>query len=272
MDTGVTSFGPAEAYEDFLVPALFHEWAERVAETADLIHGERVLDIACGTGVLARAVLERVGPRGSVVGIDLDEDMLSVARRRSRRIDYHHGPAESLPFDSELFDVVVSQFGLMYFDDQRTAVREMMRVLRPGGRLVVAVFDRIDRSPGYSELARLVERLFGSEVADPMRAPYRLGDAILLHRVFADAGIPNARITTRESIARFPSVQALVLSERACGRALKEFDEAQFEALRREVESVLRPFVLPDGSMRFAVPAHLVRATKPRSAFGVMQG
>lgn len=263
--TGVSSLGPADAYQEFFVPALFQEWAERVADAADLIHGERVLDVGCGTGVLARAVLNRVGSRGLVVGLDPRADMLDVARRYTNLVEYQEGRAEQLPFANESFDVVVSQFGLMYFEDQRAAILEMMRVLRPGGRIVVAVFDRLNRSPGYAALAALVHRLFGDRIADAMRAPYVLGDAEVLHGIFADAGIPNVRITTREGTVRFPSVQALILTERACaGNLGRLLDATQFDRLQKEVDEVLRPFVLRDGSIRFAAPAHLVRATKPR--------
>ena len=126
---------PAEVYEEFFVPALFQQWGSVVADAAGIGPGQRVLDVACGTGVLACVAADRVGLGEMVVGLDPNEEMLAVARRKSARIEWRDGQAESLPFPNESFDAVVSQFGFMFFQDQRAALREMMRVLQPGGRL-----------------------------------------------------------------------------------------------------------------------------------------
>jgi ubiquinone/menaquinone biosynthesis C-methylase UbiE len=136
---GQVTASAAEVYEEFYLPALFQEWTGPMLEAARVEPGARVLDVACGTGVLARALTERVGPRGSVVGLDINEGMLTVARRVSPRVEWRAGAAEALPFEAESFDAVLSQFGLMFFDDRRAAIREMQRVLKPGGRLAVAV-------------------------------------------------------------------------------------------------------------------------------------
>ncbi len=123
----------AAVYEEFFVPALFQEWAYRVADAVPLRPGDRVLDVACGTGVLARAVAARVSPGGSVAGLDMNPGMLTVAGRVAPAIAWRQGAAESLPYADASFDAVVSQFGLMFFADRQTALREMMRVLAPGG-------------------------------------------------------------------------------------------------------------------------------------------
>jgi ubiquinone/menaquinone biosynthesis C-methylase UbiE len=124
-----------------------------------------VLDVACGTGVLACAAAASVGQSGVVVGLDPNADMLSVARQKRTDIEWGDGRAESLPFADENFDAVVSQFGFMVLEDRCVALREMMRVLRPGGRLAVAACDALDHSPGYAVLAELRHRLFGEELA-----------------------------------------------------------------------------------------------------------
>ena len=130
----------AEVYEQFFVPALFAEWSAHVLAEASVQAGDNVLDVACGTGVLARAAADLVGRRGQVVGVDLNEGMLAVARAKAPQIRWHHGAAESLPFDDNSFDRVVSQFGLMFFADQQQALREMQRVVRENGRVAVAVW------------------------------------------------------------------------------------------------------------------------------------
>jgi uncharacterized protein (DUF1330 family)/SAM-dependent methyltransferase len=256
---------PAEVYDTLFVPALFRQWGPVVSEAACIGPGQSVLDVACGTGVLALAALERAGPGGKVVGLDRSPDMLEVARRKSARVDWREGIAESLPFPDASFDAAVSQFGLMFFDDRSAALREMMRVLRPAGRLAVAVCDSVDNSPGYSALATLLKGLFGERVADAFRAPFQLGDPALLRSICAEAGIPNAEVARRDGLVRFASIEALVSTERACVWTLGGMlDDDQFALLLKESEQALRPFVGPDGAIVFDMPALLVTAGKPQ--------
>ena len=171
-DRGQISAGAAEVYEQYFVPALFREWPPRLLDAARVAPGQSVLDVACGTGVLARAAIERVGPKGAVVGLDLNEGMLSVARRVEPRVDWRQGAAEKLPFPDGTFDAVVSQFGLMFFADRPRALREMQRVLKPGGRLAVAVWDAIERSSGYAAMNDLLLAELGPEVRGDAPRPF----------------------------------------------------------------------------------------------------
>jgi ubiquinone/menaquinone biosynthesis C-methylase UbiE len=155
--------GPAEVYDAQFVPALFAHWGPVVAAEANVHEGDRVLDVACGTGALTLAAAEVVGKAGSVVGLDVNPEMLAVARRKPVQIEWLEGRAEDLPLPDNSFDAVVSQFGFMFFEDMPQALREMMRVLRSGGTLAVAVCDAVENSPGYSAFARLLDRLFGRE-------------------------------------------------------------------------------------------------------------
>jgi ubiquinone/menaquinone biosynthesis C-methylase UbiE len=157
---GQVTRGAAEIYEEFFVPALFQQWAPRLAEAAGTRPGQHVLDAACGTGVLACRIADRVGRNGSVVGVDVNEGMLAVAKRKAPTIEWREARAEALPFDENSFDAIVSQFGLMFFEDKRVALQEMRRVLRRGGRLAVAVWDSLENFQGYKELTTLVERLY----------------------------------------------------------------------------------------------------------------
>ena len=110
-ESGQVAVAAAEVYEEFFVPALFAEWPARVLQAAAVQNGDAVLDVACGTGILAREAVKRVGASGSVVGIDINEGMLAVARRKAADISWKAAPAENLPFDARSFDRVVSQFG-----------------------------------------------------------------------------------------------------------------------------------------------------------------
>jgi len=254
---------PAEVYEAQFVPALFRPWGPVLCEAAHVGPGQRVLDVACGTGALTVAVAGRASPGGAVLGLDVNPEMLAVAKRKHPEIEWHEGRAESLPFADANFDAVVSQFGLMFFDDRVAALREMQRVLRPGGRLAVAVCDALERSAGYAALAALLDRLFGRRVGDAFRAPFVLGDVTALQTLCAEAGIEEASVAPRDGTVRFDSIDALVSTERACVWTLGGLlDDDQFERLRREAQDAFRPFVEAGGRVAFAMPALLITAQK----------
>jgi SAM-dependent methyltransferase len=259
-DRGQVTRSAAEIYDEFFVPALFAAWADRVAGAAQVKAGQRVLDIACGTGVLARAAAGRVEPGGSVVGLDINEGMLDVARRTAPHIEWRQGSAEALPFDGRAFDAVISQFGLMFFSDRVAAIREMARMLRPGGRLAVAVWESLEHTPGYAAVVRLLERLFGQEAADGLRAPFCLGNEKLLRSLFAEAGMPQAEIISHDGVARFPSLRDWMYTEIRGWTLADRIDDAQFKLLLDEAQQELRQFVTPEGSVQFSSPAYIVTA------------
>ena len=260
---GQVSQTAADVYEKFFVPALFLQWAKPVTDAADISSGQKVLDVACGTGVLAREVAKRVHPNGTVVGLDRNEGMLSTARRASPGIDWKLGQAETLPYADSSFDAVVSQFGLMFFEDQTAALKEMWRVVRPGGRMAVAVWDALERTPGYAAMTKLLQRLFGDQVADALRAPYVLGDPEPLLSLFESAGISNAQIETQGGVACFPSIESWVHTDVKGWTLADLINDEQYETLKQEAQRELKPFERRDGNVKFRAPAHIVTATKP---------
>lgn len=263
LDRGQVNRNAAEVYEEFFIPALFAEWPDRVAAAAHVQPGHSVLDVGCGTGILARTAAAHAGRTGAVVGIDVNDGMLAVAQRKAPYIDWKQGQAESLPFENSRFDVVVSQFALMFFDDRRTALREMMRVLRPGGRLAVAVWSSLDDTPGYAAMVSLLQRLFGDQAANALRAPYALGDKQELHSLFRDAGIADAGIATHPGTARFPSIRSWVYTDIKGWVLADAFDDDKLSVLVAEAEQELQRFVNGDGTVAFDAPAHIVAASKP---------
>ncbi|HBY99463.1 MAG TPA: methyltransferase type 11 [Chloroflexi bacterium] len=255
----------ATAYEEFFVPALFQEWAPRVVAAAQIQPGHRVLDVACGTGVLAREAASHAGTSGSVAGLDLNPGMLAVAKRLTPGIEWRQGTAESLPYPDQSFDAVVSQFGLMFFADSDKSLREMLRVLAPGGHLAVAVWDSLDNTPAYAREVALLERIAGKNAADALRAPFVLGDRSKLATLFKGAGVASVEIITHHGTARFPSIRSMAEADLrgwlpVMGVVLPE---EQIERILAEAEQVLSLHVSEQGRVIFDSPAHIVTGTRP---------
>jgi SAM-dependent methyltransferase len=255
----------ARAYEALMVPALFGEWAPKVTDAAQIQAGERVLDVACGTGILAREAASRVGGFGSVAGLDRSAGMLEAAKQLAPRVEWRQGVAESLPFADQAFDAVVSQFGLMFFDDRREALRQVLRVLRPGGRLPIAVWDSLDSIPAYADEVALLERLAGTPAAEALRAPFVLGNRRDLTTLFADAGVPTVEVTTLKGAARFPTVRVMVEADLRGWLPLMGvvLTEEQIAGILEAAEQALSRYVTSDGTVSFETSAHLVTGAKP---------
>ena len=261
-DKGQIDQAAAEVYDESFVPALFQEWAAPLADAAMIRPGQRVIDVACGTGVLARELMERVGVKGTVVGLDPNPGMLAVARRKAPTIEWREAPAESIPLGDGLFHAALSQFGLMFFDDRVKAIQEMMRVTKRRGHVVVAVWDSIENSPGYAKLALLLDRLFGAEAAAALRAPYCLGDVGAVGALFEKVGVTNAKIETHEGTARFNSIRWWMKTDVRGWTLSDMIDDAQFERLVYEGESELKEFTTPHGNVSFPTSVHIVSAVK----------
>ena len=253
----------ADAYERLFVPAEFQEWAGRVADAASLRPGDRVLDVACGTGALTREAARRVGDDRRVAGVDRAPGMLAVAARHRPAIRWCLGDAVSLPFADRTFDAVVSQFGLMYFSDRLRAIGEMRRVLVPGGRLAVAVWDRLENTPAYAALVALLERRAGRTAADALRLPFSLGDATALRRLFADAGVSDVRVTTITGRGGFPDTRSMIEAEIVAWMPVVgvEIPDDVGRQLIEEGSETLRAYTRPDGSVSFDSPGHVVLST-----------
>jgi SAM-dependent methyltransferase len=255
----------ANAYEALFVPALFRQWAPKVAEAAQIQLGQRVLDVACGTGILAREIASRVGSVGRVVGIDPSPGMVAVAKQLGPSVEWREGIAEALPFPDQSFEAVVSQFGLMFFTDRRQALREMLRVLTPGGRLAIAVWDSLDNIPAYAAEVALLERTAGRQAADALRAPFVLGNRKDLATLFSEAGAASAEIATYDGTAQFPSIRAMVEADLRGWLPVMGvlLSEDQIGRILQEAEQALGSYATADGRAAFHLSAHLVTAKKP---------
>jgi len=261
----------AETYARALVPAIFAPWAPLVVALADPRPGERVLDIACGTGVVARLAAQRVGPTGNVTGLDLNPGMLAVAASitasdppTSAPIIWQEASATNMPLPDGAFDAVYCQLGLQFFPDRPAALREMYRVLVPGGRLGLMVWQDIQYSPGFSALAAAIARHVGAEAASIVRAPFALADAEQLRALVAAEDFRDIAVESVAGTVRFPSVsrfvQDYVRGSPLSGHVAKVSDEVR-ETLVAEVSDAIMSYVADEGLM-FPNKAHLVRARK----------
>ena len=259
----------AEVYEKELVPAIFRPWAELVIDLADPQKGDRVLDVACGTGIIARMVADRVGPTGAVVGVDLNPGMLKVARtvwssgsRSGAQVEWQEASADKLPFPNASFDVAYCQLGLQFFADRPAALREMRRVLGSAGRLAVMVWGDLDESPGFAVLADALARHVGEAAAAIMRAPFGLSNADQLEALVRDAGFQDVAIQQRVGTVRFPSPERLVLSYVAgspLAGPVSQANDAAREALITDATNALGKYT-SGTELAFPIAAHLLSA------------
>jgi ubiquinone/menaquinone biosynthesis C-methylase UbiE len=256
-----------EVYERELVPAVFGPWAPILIELADPKPGDRVIDIACGTGIVARIAAARVGPSGAVAGVDLNPGMLNVARSLNAgdgaaSIQWQEASADKLPFPDESFDVAYCQLGLQFFADRPAALREMARVLSARGRLAVMLWCGIQESPGFEVFAEMLERNVGSAAAAIMRAPFGLSDANELSRLVADSGFQDIKFQQRVGAVEFPSVERFVLSYVAGSPLASHVSQASDvarENLTAETKLALEKYV-GDRGLSFPIAAHLLTA------------
>lgn len=198
----------AALYERYLVPAITAVWAADLVERAAPAAGERVLDLACGTGIVARLAAARMGS-GEVVGLDVNAPMLAVARSlpapAGASLAWQEGSALAMPFPSARFDLCLCQLGLQFFPDRAAALNEIARVLRHGGRLALSVYDAIGTTPLAEALAEALDRHIGPGASDTKRAEHALSDPAALRGLAAEAGLRDVVATRVTQTIRFPS-------------------------------------------------------------------
>jgi SAM-dependent methyltransferase len=249
----------AEVYEQFFVPALFGRWAVPLLDAAGVGSGDRLLDIGCGTGVVARAARERIGAAGAVTGVDRNEAMLAVARRIEPAVDWQHGVAERLRFADGAFDRVTAAFMLMFVDDRSAAVGEMARVVRPGGTVALATWAAIEESPGYAAMRALLSRVLGEEAAAALDPPFALGTIDAVGELLAPE-FGRVDVARREGIARFGSIEEWLRTDIRGWTLADAVDDETFDRLVTDGRSALASFAGPSGRVEFAAPAIIAMA------------
>jgi ubiquinone/menaquinone biosynthesis C-methylase UbiE len=257
-----------DIYERYLVPAVVEPWAAVVNDLGAPQPGERVLDVASGTGIVARVAAERVGTAGQVVGLDVNPAMLAVARSvplpAGMSVEWREGSVDALPLPADWFDVVFCQLGLQYFADRPRALHEMHRVLAPNGRFVLMVWGPIECSPGYVQFADALERHVSTEAAAIIRTPFALGDVETLHALISTAAFRDVEIRSAEGTVRFPSAEDMVriiVAGSPLAGPVGQVDDQARAALVSDVRAALQSYTNPAG-VAFPIAANLVSARK----------
>jgi SAM-dependent methyltransferase len=207
-----------------------------------------VLDLACGTGIVARLVAPRVAPDGSVAGLDVSPAMLAVARVRAAAegvsVTWDEGSATTLPYEDGAFDLALCQQGLQFFPDQPAALRELYRVLAPGGRLLTSTWAPLDQSPAFAAYNRVSQAHLGLAPCGPS---FSLTDADRVRGLLEGAGFASVEVAPVELTVTFPSldefVRRFVQSVAAVVPALAERGPEVLAETARVIEEELRPQV-----------------------------
>jgi SAM-dependent methyltransferase len=236
------------------VPALFAQWPPILLDAAGVGRGHRVLDVGCGTGIVAAAAAVTVGPAGRVAALDPNAPMLDVARHRADQVSWHEGVAEAMPFENGEFDRLLSAFALMFFTDRQQAIAEMARVLAPDGLVAIANWCSADKSPGYATLIDLVGRIVGPEAAVALEAPFCLGDPDHVAELFAGS-FDDVRVVEHLGVARFESIAAWMHTDVRGWTLAGMVDDATFDSLVTAAHDELAGFTDPSGWVEFAAPA-----------------
>jgi ubiquinone/menaquinone biosynthesis C-methylase UbiE len=262
---------PPEVYERVLVPAVLQALSTRVVDLAAPREGERVLDLACGTGIVARTVAPIVGATGSVVGVDVLPPMLAVARSLpapdGASVEWREGDATALDLPDSSFDLVICQQGLQFFPDRAATASEVLRVLASGGRFVAAVWQGIDRQPfwkAFTEVEAANLAPLGLTRED-VTLPFSWGDPDALRRLLADTGFDSIELSTTTIEANFAAESFVEDLEYPYGALVPGFLEdpdafaSYVDAVREESRDVLNRYRRGDRIV-FETPANLVIA------------
>ena len=243
----------AENYQRYFVPAIATPVSVGLLQTAALQPGERVLDVACGTGLVARLAAEQVGPTGTVAGIDISPDMIEVAKATAAPpapvVDWHVGDATSLPLPDGAYDVVLCQMGLMFIEDRTAALTEMRRVLAPGGRVVVNTPGSIQ--PTFELMERAIIDHINPELGGFVRAVFSMHDPGAVAAVLRDAGLENVDAKVSIANLQLPAPAEFLwqyINLTPMGPFVAQAPEAAQAAMEQQVVESWAPYVVNGGT------------------------
>lgn len=257
----------AEIYEICWVPSLMGKCADDLVAAANIKPGDRVLDVACGTGVVARSAIQKCLPGGVVVGTDINEPMLAAARKIADDlgvigVEWRPSDALDMPFEDASFDVVVCQQGLQFMPEKSKAIGEMARVLCREGRLAVSVWK--EASVFGEVLSEVLDKHFGAGITAPWQVAYSFGDRDELRTLARECGFENIYVELDVKMGRHAVPKDFVAGAIAGSPLGAEFEQTDPDKRREIIEEIIRGIdkYMDDGG--FAIPAncHTLTATK----------
>lgn len=255
----------AEDYEDTKVRALFGPMTEQMLDVIALPAGGDVLDVACGTGVISRALAGRLSERSRLVGADINAAMIEVAKRRAPAgphvFEWEIAPADDMPFEDASFDLMFCQQGLQFFPDKPAALTEMRRVLRAGGRLILNCWAAVP--PMSTEIEAVLRRRLTDEAAEKFVVPFAWRDEAVIGRIIANAGFDLAAPRRLQVFRRMPATLAAMRADMLTSpieAALRALGDDAIDEIVQEVMDTAERFRTGD---MLALPqeAHLFEAT-----------
>ncbi|MEM8660943.1 MAG: methyltransferase domain-containing protein [Pseudomonadota bacterium] len=249
----------AKGYEEFFVPAIFNQWPPVLMTAAAVSEGQNILDVGCGTGVLTRELFQRVGRSGSVTGFDLSQSMLDVAKVQCPEATFKQGDVTKMPFASRHFHVVISAFMLMFVPDPVKALREMRRVLKVDGCLVVSVWEGLENNVVYGSLVEATREVLGSDSAKSMAWPFTMGEEGRLESIFESAGMAEIATSHHVGSAHFPSVEDFVSTEIQAWLLAGSTDQREIDEIVRLLRTGYPPFENTAGEVSFPLNALIGR-------------
>lgn len=255
---GQVAANAALNYHQFFVPALFAPWPKHLLDSSSDIHSPRILDVACGTGVVASRAAKHI-PNSQVTGLDINPGMLEVAKTNFPELNWVEGDVAKMPFGDDCFDHTYCQFGLMFFPDPSQAAREMIRVTRPGGDVLLAVWGPLPLCPAYQEWAALLESEFGEEIAVSKRAPFAMGNFNLLRDILAQAGASDFTMWSAKEMACHASIDQWIWTEVKAWTLADVIDDDGLRRLQNEANRRFAHYTHEDGSVHLPMTAYLTR-------------
>lgn len=259
------SGGAAELYQTFFVPRIATPVSAELLRTADLRPGERVVDVACGTGVVTRLAAELVGAAGTVTGVDIAPDMIAVARKTPAAggpIEWYEADAAALPLPDESYDVALCQMGLMFMPDKGAAISELHRVLSPGGRIVINTPGRIQ--PPLQAMEQAIADNLDPELAAFVGAVFSMHDPEVLAALLRDAGFDGVSSTEYKARLVLPEPAEFLwnyINLTPMGAIVADAPDEAKDALERQVVEAWTPHVV-DGTVTVDQPNALARGRR----------